>query len=157
MRVSLHLLCAILAVAPVCFAQHLAAGKKNMPNAAPETIFFNGVIYTGEGLSVDKPRTVQAMAIGGGKVLAIGSNEEIKQLAGPSTRMRDLRGGGQTVFVFPGFNDAHLHLGNAGQTKLNVDLTDAKSLDDMLSRIKDYASNAPAGRWLTGGRWDQTL
>lgn len=128
-----------------------------MPNAAPETILFNGVIYTGEGLSVDRPRTVQAMAIGGGKVLAVGSNEEVKHLAGSATRMRDLRGGGQTVFVFPGFNDAHLHLGNAGLTKLNVDLTDAKSLADMLSRIRDYASNTPAGRWLTGGRWDQTL
>ncbi len=128
-----------------------------MPNAVPETIFFNGVIYTGEGLSEDKPRTVQAMAVGGGKVLAVGTNEEIKRLAGPATRMRDLRSGGQTIFVFPGFNDAHLHLGNAGLMKLNVDLTEAKSLDDMLVRIRDYAGNAPPGRWLTGGRWDQTL
>lgn len=128
-----------------------------MPNAAPETILFNGVIYTGEGLYEDKPRTVQAMAVGGGKVLAVGTNEEIKRLAGPATRLRDLHGSGQTVFVFPGFNDAHLHLGNAGLTKLNVDLTNAKSLDDMLVRIEDYARNTPPGRWLRGGRWDQTL
>lgn len=128
-----------------------------MRNAEPETIFFNGVIYTGEGLSIDKPRTVQAMAIGCGKVLAVGANEEIKRMAGPATRMRDLRGGGRTVFVFPGFNDAHLHLGNAGLTKLNVDLTDAKSLGDMLDKVNDYAKNAPPGRWLTGGRWDETL
>lgn len=128
-----------------------------MPNTAPDTIFFNAVIYTGEGLSVDKPHTVEAMAISRGKVLAVGANDEIRRLAGPATHMRNLRGGGQTVFVFPGFNDAHLHLGKAGLTKLNVDLTNAKSLEDMLARIKDYARNAQAGRWLTGGRWDQTL
>jgi predicted amidohydrolase YtcJ len=123
----------------------------------PETIFFNGVIYTGEGLTVDKPRTVQAMAVGDGKVLAVGNNEEIKRLAGSATKMYDLHGSGKSVFVFPGFNDAHAHLGNAGLTKLNVDLTDAKSLDDMLTRVASYARNAQPGRWLTGGRWDQTL
>ena len=142
-----------VAVVPMCSAQN-APDKKA---AAPEVIFFNGVIYTGEGFSVDRPRRVQAMAIGGGKVIAVGGSQEIKRLAGPETRMRDLSSGGQRVYVFPGFNDAHAHLGNAGLTKLNVDLTDAKSLDDMLARIATYASNAPAGRWLTGGRWDQTL
>ena len=123
----------------------------------PETIIFDGVIYTGEGLSVNQPRTVQAMAVGGGKVLAVGNNEEIKRLAGPATKMYDLRGSGKNVFVFPGFNDAHLHLGNAALTKLNVDLTGAKSLDDMLARIENYAKDAAPGRWLTGGRWDQTV
>jgi predicted amidohydrolase YtcJ len=149
----LHLLIAFFAAVSLCPAQ--AAQTQAM--TAPETIFFNGVIYTGEGLSADQPRTVQAMAVGGSKVLAVGSNEEIKRLAGPATKMYDLRGGGRSVFVFPGFNDAHAHLGNAGMTKLNVDLTDAKSLDDMLARIGSYAKDAPPGRWLTGGRWDQTL
>ncbi len=132
-------------------------GKAPMVNSVPDVIFYNGTIYTGEGLGQDTPKIVQAMAIGGGKVLAVGSNEEIRRLAGPSTRMRDLRGAGQDVFVFPGFNDAHLHLGNAGLTKLNVDLTDASSLNDMLERVGSYAKSTPAGRWLTGGRWDQTL
>ena len=127
------------------------------PSAQPESIFFNGVIYTGEGFSRDKPRTVQAMAVGGGKVLAVGSNEEIKRLAGPTSHMHDLRGGGRGVFIFPGFNDAHTHLGNAGMMKLNVDLADAKSLDDMLARVSSYAKDAAPGRWITGGQWDQTL
>jgi hypothetical protein len=50
---------------------------------APEIILFNGVIYTGAGFAEDKPETVQAMAIGGGKVIAVGSDKEIKHLAGP--------------------------------------------------------------------------
>ncbi len=131
--------------------------KTPMVNSVPDVIFYNGTIYTGEGLGQDRPQIAQAMAIGGGKVLAVGNNEEIRRLAGPSTRMRDLRGAGREVFVFPGFNDAHVHLGNAGLTKLNVDLTDARSLNDMLVRVGSYAKDTPTGRWLTGGRWDQTL
>jgi predicted amidohydrolase YtcJ len=146
-------LVAIVAVVPMSSAQSSPSKKA----AAPEIIFFNGVIYTGEGFSTDKPHTVQAMAIGGGKVIAMGSNQEIRRLAGAATRMRDLSGSGQRVVVFPGFNDAHAHLGYAGLMKLNVGLTEANSLDDMLARIATYASNAPAGRWLTGGLWDQTL
>jgi predicted amidohydrolase YtcJ len=127
------------------------------PSVQPDSVFFNGVIYTGEGFSHDTPRTVQAMAVGACKVLAVGSNEEIKRLAGPTTQMHNLRGGGHTVFIFPGFNDAHTHLGTAGMMKLNVDLAHATSLDDMLAWISSYAKDAAPGRWLTGGQWDQTL
>jgi predicted amidohydrolase YtcJ len=154
MRKCLPISFALLSLVPMCMAQ---PRQNKGATTMPEVIFFNGVIYTGEGLSQDKPRTVQAMAIGGGKVLAVGRNKAIKRLAGTATRMYDLHGGGRDVFVFPGFNDAHLHLGNAGLNKLNVDLTNATSLEDMLARVGSYAKDAPAGRWLTGGRWDQTL
>src|SRR5665213_1486573 len=60
-------------------------------------------------------------------------------------------------FIFPGLNDAHTHLGSAGQTKLNVDLTGVQSLAEMLSKVHAYAQAAPAGHWLTGGNWDHTL
>ena len=123
----------------------------------PEIIFFNGVIYTGVGFNEDKPETVQAMAIGGGKVLAVGTTDEITKLAGPDTRLRDLDSANTSTFVFPGFNDAHTHLGGAGQTKLNVDLTGVKSLAAMLSKIQGFAKDSPAGHWLTGGNWDHTL
>lgn len=120
-------------------------------------IFFNGVIYTGEGFAEDKPQTVEAMAIGGGKVLATGTTDAIKRLAGPRTVLRDLNSARTGVYVFPGFNDAHTHLGGAGSTMLNVDLTGVKSLAEMLDKIAAYAKSAPAGHWLTGGNWDQTL
>jgi hypothetical protein len=120
-------------------------------------IFFNGVIYTGEGLGTDKPQTVEAMAIGDGKVLAVGTNKDIKRLAGPKTEIRDLKSASTGVFIFPGFNDAHVHLGEAARTKLNVDLRGVESLSAMLARIENYAKAAPAGHWLTGGGWDHTL
>ncbi len=54
-------------------------------NSPPDIIFFNGTIYTGEGLRNDNPQAVEAMAIGAGKVLSAGSNEHVKRLAGPKT------------------------------------------------------------------------
>jgi len=123
----------------------------------PDDLFFNGVIYTGEGFAEDKPRVVEAMAVSKGKVVAVGTTAEITRLAGPNTHLHDLDTAHTLMFIFPGFNDAHTHLGEAGREKLNVDLRGSASLADMLSRIQAAASEAPQGHWLTGGGWDHTL
>jgi predicted amidohydrolase YtcJ len=157
---------AALILSPICSAQSAPAKQPSTGraqpasaklNTVPDVIFFDGVIYTGAGLAEDKPQTVEAMAIGGGKVLAVGTTEQIARLAGPKTRLRDLNTSSTSTFVFPGFNDAHVHMGSAGQTKLNVDLTGVKSLAEMQTRIQAFANGAPAGHWLTGGNWDHTL
>ena len=139
--------------------QHAPAhrAKPAPPAAVPEAIYFNGIIYTGVGLAEDKPETVQAMAVAGGKVLAVGTNDDITRLAGPDTRLHDLDSTDTGAVVFPGFNDAHTHLGSAGRIKLSLDLTGVKSLAEMQSKIEAFAKAAPAGHWLTGGNWDHTL
>ena len=168
MRVRSSLFLAVLAAASLCAAQTTArpsASRSTRPTrpaaaktgGAPEVIFFDGAIYTGAGFAEDHPQTVEAMAIGGGKVLAIGTNQEITRLAGPHTRLRDLGSANTGVFIYPGFNDAHTHLGEAGRTKMNLDLTGVKSLAAMLSKIESFARNAAPGGWLTGGNWDHTL
>jgi predicted amidohydrolase YtcJ len=121
----------------------------------PDEIFVNATIYTGNGFAEDKPEIVQAMALGGGKILAVGTTEEIARLAGPHTVQHDLSK--SKSFIFPGFNDAHVHLGSAGSTKLNVDLTGVQSLADMQAKVQTYATGSPSGHWLTGGNWDHTL
>ena len=166
MRAPTAFLVASLVAASLCLAQ--APTTKQAPPKPEKTapaklapvsdlIFFNGVIYTGAGLAEDKPQTVQAMAIGGGKVLAVGTTETILKLAGPKTRLRDLNTAKTGTFVFPGFNDAHTHLGEAGRLQLNLDLTGIRSLAAMLAKVQNFAIKAPAGRWLTGGNWDHTL
>ena len=165
MRVISLLLTACIASASFSAAQtapaHRPVATKAAPPAKlstpPEIIFFDGVIYTGEGLAQDKPVRVSAMAIGGGKVLAVGTDKEITRLAGPNTKLRDIDSSSTSTFIFPGFNDAHVHLGEAGRVKLNLDLTGVKSLAEMQAKIKDFAKAAPAGHWLTGGNWDHTL
>jgi predicted amidohydrolase YtcJ len=163
MRISFALLMASIAFPSPCFAQVAPLPSTIHPDPAnavaevPDIIFFNGRIYTGEGLAEDQPAVVQAIAVGSGNVIAIGTNDEIKRLAGPRTLLRDLDSAHAGVVVFPGLNDAHTHLGGAGQTKLNVDLTGVKSLHEMLAKVKAFAGSAPPGHWLIGGNWDHTL
>ena len=159
MRAFPVLLTSVFAVASLCNAQSSAttAPLPVTKQAPPDLIFYNGIIYTGAGFAEDKPEVVEAMAIRDGKVLAVGSNHTIKLLAGPHTVMRDLNTAQSGVFIFPGFNDAHTHLGEAGHKKLNVDLTGVPSLAAMLAKVESFAANAPTGHWLTGGNWDHTL
>jgi predicted amidohydrolase YtcJ len=133
----------------------VAVAKKAL--AVPDLIYFDGAIYTGKGFAEDNPEIVEAIAIGSGKVLAVGTTQQVTRLAGPNTRLRDLNSSHTGQFVFPGFNDAHTHLGSAGQIKLNLDLTGVGSLEEMLAKVQAFAQIAPAGHWLTGGNWDHTL
>jgi predicted amidohydrolase YtcJ len=152
------LLAAGLALSSFCNAQTASQHQTPAEPAQPSTpsdIFFNGTIYTGVGFSEDQPQIVAAMAIRGGRVLAVGTSNEITRLAGPNTHLHDLGSAGS--FIFPGFNDAHTHLGGAGQTKLNLDLMGVKSLAEMLAKIEAFAAKSPQGHWITGGRWDHTL
>lgn len=142
------------------FAGCVSSAQSGMPaNPAtpPELILYNARILTGEGLDGNDPQFVSAMAIGAGKVIAIGTDETIKKLAGPKTRLRDLDSAHTSVFVMPGLNDAHTHMGDAGRQKLSVDLTGAHSLGEMLDRVAAYQKTAEPGQWLLGGGWDHTL
>ncbi len=127
-------------------------------SASPDTIYLHGNIYTGAVQTFSppyvevKPRA-QAMAVGQGRVIAVGSDAEISKLKGKRTRVVDLRG----RFVMPGFNDAHTHLASAGFGKMNVDLTGTRSLQEMLARIAERVKNAQPGEWIRGRGWDHTV
>lgn len=140
----------------------VAAGPKVA--APPDVIFVHGDIIPGAFSFITKEGTaefrgtafqkrVQALAVHEGRILAAGSDAEIRKLAGPKTKVVDLGG----HFVLPGLNDAHVHLANAGFEKLNVDLVGAKSLEEMQARIAERARSTPAGEWLIGRGWDHTL
>jgi predicted amidohydrolase YtcJ len=138
-------------------SQHQKKAAADLSSTAPDDLFFDGVIYTGEGFAEDKPRVVEAMAVTKGKIVAVGTTADITRLAGPKTHLHDMDSAHTKMFIFPGFNDAHTHLGEAGREKLNVDLRGSASLEEMISRIQGAATEAPAGHWLTGGGWDHTL
>jgi predicted amidohydrolase YtcJ len=125
-------------------------------STAPDLIFINARIYTGVGLQEGNPQTVEAIALRDGKVLSIGTTAEIRPLADPHTIVIDIKHDARQT-IFPGLNDAHTHMGEAGQVKLHIDLTGTPSLAAMLTQIETAAKSAPAGHWLTGGNWDHTL
>lgn len=125
--------------------------------AAPDTIFFNGHILTGAHLRGDDksstPAQVSALAIAGGRVVAVGADKDLLALRRSGTTVLDLHG----AFAMPGFNDAHTHIALAGQQRLAVDLVGVASLAEMKQRIARYVKTVPAGAWIVGGGWDHTL
>jgi hypothetical protein len=160
----------LLAVLMVLTMASLSSAQKQQH---ADLVFINGDIYTGMGpqelpqlfreprgvndqmlaLKALQPNRVQAIAVTGDKIVAIGSSEEIQKFKGPKTQVVDLGG----HFVMPGFNDAHVHLGSGGFEKLNVDLVGSKSLDDMKQRIAARVKTAAPGEWIQGRGWDHTL
>ena len=96
--------------------------------AKADAIYYNGNILTGVDLTGSHPQRVTAIAVGRGAIIGAGEAAAIgAQFKSASTQMIDLHG----AFVIPGFNDAHAHLGDAGQIKLSVDLTGCGSLVEM--------------------------
>ncbi len=117
------------------------------------TLFTNGRILTGEGLPHDEPRFVSALLVENGRVAAAGTVQDLQRTAPGGTEIVDLRG----AFVMPGFNDAHLHLGEGARLHREVNLHGTRSLAEMLARIETVAARTPEDAWLTGGGWDETL
>ena len=109
-------------------------------------VLLNGKIWT---VNDAQPRA-EAVACLGGRIVAVGSNGEIRKWIGAGTEVIDLGG----KLVLPGFNDAHVHFFSGGENLASVQLRDAKSEDEFRRRIAEFAAKQPAGRWITGGDWD---
>lgn len=114
----------------------------------PELILYNGNFIT---IDPALPRA-EAVAISHQRIVAVGSNQEIRALGGASTKSMDL--GGSTVT--PGFIDAHSHPGSAGRSHLfNVDC-DLRSIEEIKKAIKDRAAVTPKGNFIQGFKYDDT-
>jgi predicted amidohydrolase YtcJ len=101
--------------------------------------------------TMDAKRTVaQAMAVADGRIIAVGSDADVRALIGPNTRVIDAGG----RLVLPGFNDAHVHFLETGAQLSSVDLRSAKTPQEFVQRIKDFVAKQPKGRWILGGQWD---
>ncbi len=106
----------------------------------------NGRIWTG-----DRRRPwAEALAVNGGRISVVGSNDELKELARSARRLIDARGG----LVVPGFIDSHVHFLAGGFRLRSVQLRSARTPEEFTARIAEYAAQAPAGSWITGGDWD---
>jgi len=135
----------MLILFPVLMSTNPVTHADNPPLAA-DLIIVNANVHTMTGTQP----TAAAIAILGSRIVAVGSNDEIKKLSGTHTRTIDANG----QLVLPGFNDAHVHFMSGGFQLSSVDLRDAKSPEEFAQRIRDFAAKLPPGRWITGGDWD---
>ena len=110
-------------------------------------------MLTGEALLTGSPRYVSALLVRDGLIRAAGSFEELSAGLPSGAERVDLQG----AFAMPGFNDAHLHLGEGARHARSIQLAGTRSLDEVLARIEEAARKAVPGGWLTGGGWDESL
>jgi hypothetical protein len=122
----------------------LTAGLGQAQDRA-DVILVNGRIYT-----VDPSRPwVEAVAVKGERILAVGTNEEVRSHSGTATREIDLKG----AFASPGFNDSHVHVDATGALLTGVNLLDVHEAGAFRERIRSAAERLPEGSWITRGMW----
>ena len=93
-----------------------------------------------------------AVAIRAGRLWAVGGDEEIRGLAGSSSRVIDLEG----RRVLPGMTDAHVHFYDWSLGLRQLPLAGASSLDEVCARVARRAGEVPAGGWILGQGWNET-
>ena len=137
--------CSFIGISLIIFSFQVFSQTKAL---YPELILINGKIWTG----TDKSTFEEALAVSGNKIAQIGTSVEIKKLSGKDTKVIDLEG----KLVTAGFNDAHIHFLSGSLGLSEVDLTGANTIEDMTSRIVEYARNNPERKWITGRGWQYT-
>jgi predicted amidohydrolase YtcJ len=92
---------------------------------------------------------VSALAVRGGVIQAVGTDDEIKELTGRRTRVVDLRG----RLALPAFGDAHVHAVAGGLESLRCNLLGLRTRHQCLAAVADYCAAVPEGAWVLGGGW----
>ncbi len=111
----------------------------------PTFVFLNANVLT-----MDPARPLaEAVAVNGDRIVAVGSNEEIKPLIGPDTDVADAKG----ATILPGLIDCHIHLIEYGLSLKNINLRDVTSIEEMKNRVAKRAQSSAA--WILGLGWDQ--
>ena len=125
----------------------VGADMRARPADRTEAVFYNGRVYTlEEGAPV-----AEAVSVGGGRILAVGSSEAVLASAGPQAARYDLRG----LAVIPGLVDAHAHFGGYAEGLARLDLVPAGSMPEIAGIVGAEAARLGPGEWITGRGWDQ--
>lgn len=119
-------------------------------SGAAELVLTGGRIWTGDPAAP----WAEALAVGGGRLLAVGTDAEALALAGEGTERRALDG----AFLMPGLVDVHNHHALAGRTDLfELSFSSSGSVEEVLAAVREYAAGLPADAWITGGAWGSNL
>ncbi len=110
------------------------------------------VLRGGKIVTVDENLPeAEAIAVADGRILAVGSNEEIERYVSETTEVVDIDG----LLAIPGFIEGHGHFTSLGRSLTVLDLTTADTWDDIVAMVGQAASEAEAGEWILGRGWHQ--
>ncbi len=114
----------------------------------PDMIVVNGRVYAVD----DAQPMVEAFAVKGNRFVAVGSNDDIRNLATRDTTVIDAAG----LTVTPGFIDAHSHPAYGGIYELVQVNCDLRSIPEIQAALRERAANTPLGEWVLGFKYDDT-
>lgn len=119
----------------------------------PDELYADLIIINGKIITVDQDDSiVEAVACKGNKIIAVGSNDQIKTYAGKHTQVMDLEGKTMT----PGFIDTHVHFSAGGRNVRRVDLRYVRSMDALVEELRKKAETLPPGRWIQGFGYNES-
>ncbi|HCA87125.1 MAG TPA: amidohydrolase [Streptomyces sp.] len=102
-------------------------------------------VFTGSRIEPLDGTRPEAFAVRGERVAATGSRAELADRF-PAVERVDLDG----ALVVPGFNDAHCHTSQAALARVRVDVSDARTADEVLAALRARAALVPPGEWVVG-------
>ena len=111
------------------------------------------VLTNGKVITVDAADSIaQAIAVSGGRIVAVGTNDEIRRHIGAATQLIDLAGRTAT----PGLIDTHVHFTEVDALySVDLGVVDVKNMDDVLKRVAAAVANRKPGDWVRGAGWDE--
>ncbi len=95
----------------------------------------------------------EAVLIRGEMIIAVGSSKEINAQCEESTKIIDLAG----KTVLPGLHDTHIHLLSRGILLQEIELREARSIEEIKKKVKEEASKKAPGAWITGRGWNDNF
>lgn len=118
-------------------------------NEPADLLVLHAKVYT---LNTRQP-WAQAIAIRQGKIIAVGSDEELARFRATGTKIMDAAG----QLILPGFTDCHIHFMDGSLSLGRVNLEGAKDAADIQSRLRDYAAKHPGRDWILGRGWNYAM
>ncbi len=141
-RFAFQLLAFFLGISGTAIAQGLIVEPA-------EIIVIHGRVYTEN----PKKPWAQAVAIHGGKIVAVGDDNVIEKMRGKDTKVIDAEG----KLVLPGFTDCHIHFLDGSLSLGRVNLEGAKDASDIQKKLREYASQHPGDDWILGRGWNYAM
>jgi predicted amidohydrolase YtcJ len=132
-------------VAATLIAGLIVGAQRGDIEGPVDLIIHNGAVYSGD----PGDGTAEAVAVRANQILLVGSDREVMRLRRPQTVVIDANGGS----VLPGFNDAHTHFIGGGLALRNINLLDARTLEEIQRRIAAWAEANPDRPWVLGRGW----
>lgn len=138
---------ALFAVTLLSLLSSCSQSSPSKTDTKADLLLLNGVFFTADSLHP----AATAVAVAGDRILAVGSDAEMRLLANEKTEIIDLQG----AFAMPGFIEGHGHFASLGASLINLNLMPTKNWQEIVQLVAEKAKTVAPGEWIEGRGWHQ--